>query len=298
MLLLKEMGLHANCDQHGKCNPADSVFRVTVFEPTQRQLDALANMEAYIQIRSPRTHFTSKAAFADYWKLVSERCDQKTKARLRQQKQPSTDARSAAQKRKTAKDRYYNDQEHLLSYALNYLKRYQPSQAKLQQQLQSKCKNTDIVAAVFAACAPRINDEMLAMGQALQMQQRGKNQRYIKDKLRLRLFNNTCIQKCLEQLPRENGSLYRSDVLEKQVAKLLRKGLSQQAIYSKLCEQAADREAVSAALAACDDQDDETENIRKALARMDRNKLDQQKIIQRLMRKGFRYADIQTVLEE
>ena len=292
------MWLHANCDGMEKHDRRFSVHSVPDFEPSQRQLDALANMEAYINIGGARTHFESRSAFAEYWKRISDRCDQKTRSRLRKKTQSPQQQAHSNKQRQTAKERYYQDEEHLLHYALHYLKRYHPSRAKLQQQLQTKCSKPEIVAAVYDVCAPRIHDESLAMGHALQMQERGKNQRYIKEKLRQRMFEPACIADCLTQLPREQGSLYRSDVLEKQVAKLLRKGLSQQAIYSKLCEQTADRDLIAAALKKLDTSNDETENIRKALARIDRNKVDQQKIIQRLMRKGFRYADIQSVLSE
>ena len=264
------------------------------YEPTQKQLDALANMEGYINIRNPRTLFADKAAFDEYWKLVSDRCDQKTKQRDKKGFNPAV----AHKQRAASTDRYYQDPDNLRAYAERYIERYQPSRGKLKQQLSKKCSKTKVVEQVFASCAPLINDHSIALGHALRLQQQGKNKRDIQNKLRQRLFDKDCIESCLAKIRQEDGSVYNTDALDKKVKQLLSKGLSQQAIRAKLCEQAADRPLVDAALSQHIDNFSEDERIRKAISKIHNKKVDKQGIIQRLIRKGFAFADIKRVLDE
>lgn len=265
-----------------------------MFEPTIKQLDALARMEDYIDIGSHRTHFPDKKQFEEYWQRVSDRCDAKTRARKAAEGKESRPPSFKQRQKKTFA--WYNNQDRLLAYAEKYQKRYQPSREKLRQQLIFKCNNPDLSATIIEALADRIDDQALALSQAVSMQHKGKNISYIKQKLRQRCFDQDCVAQTIDALKQEDGSVLDEDALEKQVLRLHRKGMSRRAIQQRLCEQAADRAPVNAALDRLCDDDEERANLQRQIAKLEKKSLDRNKLIQRLLSKGFSYDSIQNEL--
>ena len=271
-----------------------------MFDPTEKQLCALANMERYAGIGSNRTQFTNLDEFNEYWKRVSDRCDKQSQQQKRQHEQREQKGSAGIakqlqhkQKRKQQRiDNYYQNKDALLRYAEKYKNRYLPSRQKLVQQLSSKCKDETTVAAVMAIVDPQINDAATALERASRMQAQGKNIQYIKTKLRQRLYDAACIQNCITALTYESGSIWSHDTLIKRIEQLQRQGKSMQHIRQKLSEQSSDRPLVEAALQEIFGDDGDQSNIEREYDKLIRKNTAADKIVQRLISKGFRYADI------
>ena len=116
-----------------------------MFDPSEKQLAALANMEDYFSVGSNRTQFKDHDEFQEYWNLVSKRCDKVS--RHKNTDGPSTTPGATAEqnkKRNNAKTAHYNEPEKLRSYAKKYCQRYQPSVNKLRMQLVRKSHNQEL----------------------------------------------------------------------------------------------------------------------------------------------------------
>ncbi len=262
---------------------------------TERQVAALANMEAYVGIRNPRTDFADREAFTSYWELVARRCDAATRARASETPASREEQRKRRAERVTA---HYQSAEQLFTYGREYAKRYRPSIQKLRQQLALKSGNEVLADQVMLRLAERLNDDLRAREVAEMMQQHGRHAQAIRTKLRQRLFPPDVIDRCLQALmsATATGSLLDAEALNRKVQQLQRKGLSQRAMRSKLMGSSADALVVNAALVETLGESGDDRALRSAIARLSRKPLDRRALIQRLVGKGFRYADCVRIL--
>jgi SOS response regulatory protein OraA/RecX len=266
-----------------------------MFDPTPRQATALANLETYLGIRSHRTTFADAEAFRTYWDLVSRRCDTTASRRA-----ATTPAERAQQRQEQAARRaaHYQDAAHLEAYGRAYATRYQPSVAKLTQQLACKCPNdAALVAQVIERLAGSLDDHARALELAEALQRQGRHAGDMRTKLRLRLFTTATIDRCLEILSGATGSVLDSESLARKARTLQRKGLSQQAMRRKLTGARGDGELVQQAVDSTLGEAGDGPAIRAAITKLARRQLDRRKLVQRLMAKGFRYAEIVVELQ-
>ncbi len=268
-----------------------------MFEPTLKQLDALARMETYIDVMNPRTLFDDKKSFEDYWKFISNKCDQKTKLRKAISDGKTSHAK-INKRRQNNKLEHYNDKDTLLRYAKKYQKRYHPSTEKLRQQLILKSNNPELSTQVVAEFNDIINDDALALMRAEAMRAKGKNVQHIKQKLALRGFSKETIGRCIQAMQDEQGSIWEQDALHKKITQLKRKGLSLQAIRQQCCDTNADAEIVEDMLATVFGNVSDNENLQRLIDKLQRKNLDHDKMIRQLMSKGFRYDDIKRTLDQ
>jgi SOS response regulatory protein OraA/RecX len=259
---------------------------------SERQLTALANMEAFLKRRQPRPPLTDREAFEAYWELLTRRCEAARRAQTTATPASRAADREARQQRLTA---YYQTLPHLLAYGQQYRQRYQPSLAKLRQQLVLKGADAVLVEQVMEQLSSSMDDARRAGEVAEMLQQRGDHAAAIRVKLRQRLFTNETIEHCLDQLSAATGSVLEAAALTRKIQKLQRKGMSQQAMRSRLMGQAGDRPIVQAAL---NETGGEEQALRRAIERLQRRPLAPRVLIQRLLGKGFRYADIVRVIAE
>ena len=265
-----------------------------MFRLTERQAHGLANMETYLGIRNPRTEFSEQEEFQAYWDFIARRCD--TTARVRSTETSADRVAKQQQQRKRVVAHYQNAQK-LFEYGCEYVMRYQPSVAKVRHQLFSKSGNEELVVQVMEKLAERLNDQMRAQEIADIMQDQGRNSREISAKLRLRLFTAEVIERCLQQLSAATGSVLMPDAVARKIVKLQRKGLSQQAMRSKLMGHHADGPVINAALSSTLGTHGDEHALRLALAKLSRKNLDHRALIQRLVGKGFRYAEVVALLK-
>ena len=264
-----------------------------MFQLSERQAEALANMETYVGIRTPRTNFPDREAFQTYWDLVSKRGDATTSTRSGETSQSRAETRQRRDERITA---YYQSVEHLCAYGQQYAQRYQPSSAKLRQQVLLKSGSAPLADQVMEQLRDRLNDDARARELAEIMQQQGRHAQAIRSKLRLRLFTTAVIDRCLLSMTEDTGSLLDATALTRQVQKLQRKGLSQRAMRSKLMGSAADGVIVQATLHDTLGESGDDRALRNAIDRLARKQLDRRALIQRLTGKGFRYGDVIRIL--
>lgn len=264
-----------------------------MFSLTERQARALANMESLLGIRNPRTGFADREAFQAYWDLISRRCDSTSRARAQETPESRREQRQRREERVAA---YYQDPGHLLAYGREYATRYQPSTAKLRQQLVEKSGSEELGDQVLVLLAERLDDDVRATELAETMQRQGRHAQAIRGKLRQRLFATDVIDRCLQAMTAATGSVLEVDAVARKVQQLQRKGLSQRAMRTRLMGSAADGEVVRAAMAETLGAQGDDGALRAAIARLARKQLDKRVLTQRLMAKGFRYADIAKAL--
>ena len=260
-----------------------------MFEMTNGQATALAKLETFVGLRSHRTTFADKEAFQTYWDLISRRCDATAK-----QRETSTPADRAQLRREQAarSAARFQDPAHLEAYGRDYATRFQPSVAKLTQQLSRKCPgNAAIVAQVMEKLEANLHDAARALEIAERLQRQGRHAGDMRTKLRQRLFSTATIDHCLATLSAATGSVLDPESLARKAHSLQRKGLSQQAMRRTLTGQAADGELVRATVSAALGETGDGPALQRAIAKLARRHLDRRTLIQRLMAKGFRYAD-------
>ena len=265
-----------------------------MFQLSERQAAALANMESYVGIRTPRTSFSDRETFQAYWDLITKRGDAATRSRANETTQSRAEKRQRHDARIIA---YYQSVEHLVAYGQQYAQRYQPSSAKLKQQVLLKSGNAALTDQVMEQLVQKIDDQARARELADIMQQKGSHAQAIRSKLRQRLFTAEVIERCLTLMSETaTGSLLDADAITRKVHQLQRKGLSQRAMRSKLMGSSADGIIVQASLdhSLGDTGDDRA--LRIAIERLARKQLDRRALIQRLIGKGFRYADVVRIL--
>lgn len=256
-----------------------------MFQPTPRQRAGLASLERFCGIREPRTDFPDREAFAAYWDLVVARGETAKRQR-------TPEAEAARRERVAA---HFLDEDALTRHGRAYVQRYQPSSGKLRQHLAMKCADSAVCDRALARLAESLDDRARIRELAEILQRQGRHARAIRDKLRQRLFPLPLIDACLESLTDAGeGSLLDPAALDRQVAKLSRKGLSKRAMQGKLMGGAGDRGAVQAALG----QTDDTQALRAAYAKLARRPRPTRELTQRLLAKGFRYPDITALLKE
>ncbi len=261
------------------------------YTPSARQVEALAKLEAFAGLRLNRREFADRAEFQAYWDSIATRGDAAAKRRASE----TATERDARQERREARiTAHYQDEEKLFAYACGYLARYQPASAKLRAQLVEKSGSAEVVEQVMARLAERLDDDARALELGEGLQRQGKNAQAIRNKLRQRRFSAESIERCLRTLTPEGGSLLDVAQVSRTVQRLERKGLSQRAMLAKLRGSAADGEVVAAAMAQSSQGDDPA--LRTALAKYQRKGLTGRALVQRLLTKGFRYADVTRII--
>jgi SOS response regulatory protein OraA/RecX len=268
-----------------------------MFDPSPKQLDAIANMEAFIGVRSHRTHFVSREEFHTYWDLLAGRCERE---RQRRQRQAAEDPQQRQQRRSrqaAARQAHYRDADTLIAYGRRYAQRYGPSWAKLRAQLQRKCDDPTVVAAALGGLGAYNDDHARARELVLRFQDQGRNRRDMTAKLRQRLFPPAVIDAALAACSDAAGSVLDQDAVAERIGRMQRAGKSQRMIRQQIGSGGADQPVVEAAMADAFSTADDQDNLRRALRSMGSG-IDRQKAIQRLLRRGFAWPDIKRVLED
>lgn len=113
------------------------------YSPSDKQLQAIENMEKFCGIRSHRTQFSDGKEFDEYFKKLQARG--KKKAKTREDVASGKISYSEINARKQQKKQeHYNNYEVLRSYAIDYINRYFPSIKQTEDKLLEKSKNYDL----------------------------------------------------------------------------------------------------------------------------------------------------------
>lgn len=184
----------------------------------------------------------------------------------------------------------------LKNYALWYYFRYFPSRKKLLEKLKEKSQDREVSQKVFENISHLFQEEQVIWDKIRLYLLRNKNLKYITGKLLEKWFEKDMIQEILKNnFLREGESLLNEKSLFIKIENYKNAGKSIQYVKQKLIERQEDREMIEKII---DDifYDGEDENLKKELEKLQHKGLEKQKIIQKLLQKGFQYNSIKKYL--
>lgn len=186
--------------------------------------------------------------------------------------------------------------QRLKDYAIWYYFKYLPSTKRLENKLLEKTKNNrELVDQVLNDVKHLFQEKEIIESKVKIYLFRNKNLAYIKGKLREKLFNQNLINEILEQNIIEWESLFSENYLLKKIENYKQKWKSKKYIYQKLVERTEDKEIVENCLNQVFWDDLENEILKLEFEKL-KGKYDNNKIIEKLIRKGFDYRQIKNLL--
>ncbi len=265
-----------------------------MFNPSEKQLQAIANMERFAWINSNKTRFESKTEFQKYFELLQQKSSKKSWI-LTAVTSGTTTFEKIAKAKAEKKDKYYANYEMLKNYWLNYLTTYFPTKQKLFDQLSTKTSSKENVEKVFNSIKHLINEEKMIQSYIDLFVVWGKNVVYIKTKLYAKKFDKELILKHIDIL-KNTESLLDESKLFRQILSYKNKWKSSSYVKHKFIEREEDKEIVEKVISEVFWDDWELENIKKELEKLQNKWFDKQKIITKLLSKWFKYNMIKNIL--
>ncbi|MDA9128852.1 RecX family transcriptional regulator [Candidatus Gracilibacteria bacterium] len=191
--------------------------------------------------------------------------------------------------------------QRLKDYALWYYFRYYPSNARLLQKLQEKGSEEDAVE-LMKEIEHLTQETEIIKAKIDNYIFRNKNYRYIRQKMREKLFLSDDVEQYLEKFINSGTSLLTEDFLRKKIEMFIQKGKSRKYIEQKLGETKQDREVLTPLLEEYF-INGELEIIKQEYEKiisknpklLDSGFSGKQKIIQKLLAKGFSYNEIKQI---
>jgi len=192
--------------------------------------------------------------------------------------------------------------QRLKDYALWYYFRYYPSNGRLLQKLHEKWEEIDAIH-VFKDIQHLTQEDEIIKAKIDNYLFRNKNFRYIRQKMREKLFPKEKIESILEPLAESGNSILDENWLRKKIQNFTARGKSRSYIFYTLWETSADRELLEWLLSECF-PDGELENIQREYNKITSNKPEllktrewKQKITQKLISKWFKYDEIKLIIQ-
>lgn len=193
------------------------------------------------------------------------------------------------------KEKEYSPQR-LKDYALWYYFRYYPSNKKLLTKLKEK-GSTDNAEKIFQKISNLLQEDEIIRAKIENYIFRNKNYRYIEQKMAEKLFPRDKVSQYLETYKNSWKSLLSDQYLEKKIVWFIKKGKSKNYILQKLWETPLDKEKIELFLNQNYKEDIERENILREYKKI-KDKFPREKIIQKLLTKGFSYNSIKKSMSE
>lgn len=201
--------------------------------------------------------------------------------------------------------------QRIIDYAIWYYLRYYPSRKKLARKLDEKfgpdsekgkkyggISKQDIEYILEEHLRNIIQEEEVIRAKVKNLQAKGKNVNYIKTNLLQKYFQKEAIEQVLEQeFQVSEQSILSESALYKKIENYKQKGKSKNYIKNKFIERSEDREVVERILDELFSEADELENLKREFEKIS-GKYERQKIIEKLLRKGFQYGDVKEVMSE
>lgn len=183
--------------------------------------------------------------------------------------------------------------QRLKDYALWYYFRYYPSNARLLQKLNEKWDPEDATS-VFKDIQHLTQEGEIIKAKIDNYIFRNKNYRYIRQKMREKLFPSEKTEGYLEEYINTWESILDEDFLRRKIEIGISKGKSRYHIFQKLWETKQDREVLEVLLQEYF-PDWESENITREYEKL-KSKYNRQKIIQKLLSKWFKYDEVKQIV--
>lgn len=180
----------------------------------------------------------------------------------------------------------------LKNYALWYYFKYFVSPKKLMQKLKEKSKGTDLPEKVFENIKHLIDEKQVISDKIRLYLLANKNYTYIKNKLAEKLFDKTLVKEILEKdFFLEWESLLNENSIRIKVQNYKWKNKSIIYIKQKLVDRQEDKEIIDKIIEEVFGEERDRDAIKKEISKL-QGKYTQEKIIQKLITKWFRYDDI------
>ncbi len=190
------------------------------------------------------------------------------------------------------------NKEVLKNYAIEYYLKYFPSTQKLSEKLCEKFSwDKEIIAEILGSLKSIIDEKTNIENRIRYMLDRHKNLNYIKQNLSQKKFDKALVDEILKlYFLREGESLLDENYLRKKITLLKEKGKSKNYIKMKLIEREEDKDLINSLLEEIFDEW-EAEIIKLEYEKL-KGKFENQKIIEKLLRKGFLYDEVKKVFGE
>jgi len=264
--------------------------KIMTFTPSKKQQEAIEKMEDFCLIKSHRTIFKTKQEFDNYFVLLQAKWKKRAKL-LNDIFTWKTSFEQIKQKKIEKKEKFYSNESNLKNYAIKYINRYFPTIKQLKLHLSKKNKDNIIVKNVVLNLKHLINEEKLIDSFIYNLKNRWKNINYIKTKLYNKWFDWNLIKKNLNKLNSGESLLIQYN-LESKIKYYKNKWKSRFQISSMFIERNEDRELVENILEKIFWENWEKEILKNNIESLKRKKIEQRKIISRLLSKWFKYQDI------
>ncbi len=191
--------------------------------------------------------------------------------------------------------------QRLKDYSLWYYFRYYPSNGRLLQKLYEKGERED-ADVIFKDIEHLLQEDEIIKAKIDNYLFRNKNFRYIRQKMREKLFPSEKVEKYLEPMIESGESILDEIWLRKKIQNFATRGKSRSYIFYNLWETSADREILEWLLSEYFPVG-EWENIRREYDKIISSKPEllnsregKQKITQKLISKWFKYDEVKTIV--
>ncbi len=218
--------------------------------------------------------------------------------------------------------------QRIIDYAIWYYLRYYPSKNKLYKKLEEKfwwnsenakkywgIKDKEINFILGEKLRNIIQEKEVCFAKIKSLQEKWKNINYMKNNLRQKLFEKDMIENILiNDFNIEEKSILNFDKIFKQIENLKNKGKSKQYIRQKFVENNFDKEKIEEFIEEIFDENSEKNSIKILLKKYGytspqpsptgegvSTKMDykeKQKILEKIVRKGYSFNDVLEVMEE
>lgn len=183
--------------------------------------------------------------------------------------------------------------QRLKDYTLWYYFRYYPSIGKMRFKLMQKTlKNEEMIDDLFKDIWHLFDDIPVIESKIQNYLFRNKNKNYITTQLISKQFKREEVLNILDKYSIEWESVLSEDFIYKKILLLKNKNKSQNYIKNKLIEQPEDKQKVENILLEIYWETWEDEEISAEIEKLKYKNLEQQKLIQKLLQKWFKYWDI------
>ncbi|MDD2515642.1 MAG: RecX family transcriptional regulator [Candidatus Gracilibacteria bacterium] len=259
---------------------------------SDKQLQAIENMENALGISNHRTIFGGYDEFQKYFDLLSKIIE-KNKNLGNAIKNGKITNEEIRKKINDKKEKYFSNYENLRNSGLVYISRFFPTKNQLKKFLSKKTNSREIVKKVFNDLSSFIDEEFLAENFIEQLLENGKNISYIQNKLLVKGFDKDLIKSKINSL-KNGGTTLKKDLVESKILTYKNRGKSRTWIKQKLTERREDNGLINSILDNIFGDEGENENINKEIEKLKENGFDKDKIIKKLISKGFRYENIKS----
>ncbi|NUJ97923.1 hypothetical protein HGA92_04015 [Candidatus Gracilibacteria bacterium] len=188
------------------------------------------------------------------------------------------------------------DKEVLKNYAIFYYLKYFPSIKKLEEKLGEKSGgDKNFISQIIESLKSIIDEKTNIENRIKYMLDRHKNLSYIKQNLMQKNFDKALVEEILKRdFLKDGESLLDTEYIRRKIISYKEKGKSKNYIKSKLIEREEDKKEVLTILDEIFSSGEE-ELIGNEYEKL-KGKFDKQKIVEKLLRKGFLYEDVKKIV--